>query len=141
MSKYLVLWAAMVFIGLSSVTMMTLADDSGDAKQKGSNSHVGHFRHVVFFKFKEGTSRAKVDEIVKAFGALKAEIPTIIDYEWGTSESVEKLNDGFTHSFLVTFKDKAGLDAYLPSDPHQAFVKMLKPHLDKVMVFDYTAKD
>ncbi|MFK5922456.1 MAG: Dabb family protein [Verrucomicrobiota bacterium] len=139
-NKYLVLWATVVFTGLSSVTTMTLADDSSDAKQKGGNSHVGHFRHVVFFAFKEGTSRAKVDEIVKAFGALKAEIPSIIDYEWGNNESVEKLNDGFTHSFLVTFKDKAGLEAYLPSEAHQAFVKNLKPHLEKVMVFDYTAK-
>lgn len=130
----------LVFTSLASVTMMTLADDGKDAKQKGASAHRGHFRHVVFFKFEEGTSRAKVDEIIKAFGTLQNDIPSIIDYEWGTSESVEKLNDGFTHSFLVTFNDKTGLDAYLPSDPHQAVVKLLKPHLDKVMVFDYTAK-
>ena len=130
----------LVFTGLVSVTTMTLADDSNDAKQKGAGSHVGHFRHVVCFAFKEGTSRAKIEEIENAFGQLKNEIPSIIDYEWGLSESVEKMNDGFTHCFLVTFKDKAGLELYMPSEPHQAFIKLLKPHLEKAFVFDYTAK-
>ena len=132
----------LLFIGsLAGVMTMTLADEKSDTSQKGGGSHNEHFRHVVFFTFKEDTSKAKVDEIVKAFGALKNEIPSIIDYEWGLSESVEKLNDGFTHCFLVTFKDKAGLEAYLPSAPHKAFGKLLKPHLERVFVFDYTAKE
>lgn len=131
----------LVFAGsMTGATTMTLADEKNDASQKAGSSHIGHFRHVVFFTFKEGTSDAKIDEIVKAFGNLKSEVPSIIDYEWGPSESVEKLNDGFTHCFLVTFKDKAGLEAYLPSAPHKAFGKLLRPHLGKVFVFDYTAK-
>jgi hypothetical protein len=139
MTRYLVLVAVLVSTGMAGVARMTLANDRDDASQKGGESHIGHFRHAVFFAFKEGTSEAKIAEIEKAFGALKNEIPSIIDYEWGLSESVEKLNDGFTHCFLVTFKDKAGLEAYIPSAPHQAFVKKLKPHLEKVFVFDYTA--
>lgn len=139
MTRYLVWMAVVVSTGLAGVTRMTLANDSGDASQKAGGSHIGHFRHAVFFAFKEGTPKDKVAEIEKAFGALKNEIPSIIDYEWGLSESVEKKNDGFTHCFLVTFKDKAGLEAYIPSAPHQAFVKILRPHLEKVLVFDYTA--
>lgn len=131
----------LLFTGsLAGMVTMTLADEKGDSSQKGAGSHIGHFRHVVFFSFKEGTPAAKVEEIEKAFGDLKNQIPTIIDYEWGPSESVEKLNDGFTHCFLATFKDKAGLEAYLPHEAHQSFVKILKPHLEKVFVFDYTAK-
>lgn len=49
--KYLMLMGVLVFTGLASVTTMTLADDSDDAKQKGAGSHVGHFRHVVCFAF------------------------------------------------------------------------------------------
>jgi hypothetical protein len=100
----------------------------------------GPFRHVVCFKFKDGTPAAEIAEIEKAFGALKGKIDTIIDYEWGTTENIEPLNDGFTHCFLVTFKDKKGLEAYLPHPDHEAFVALLKPKLDKVFVFDYTAK-
>ncbi len=101
----------------------------------------GEFRHVVCFKFKDDATAEKVAEIEREFKALKSKIDTIIDFEWGKSENVEPLNDGFTHCFVVTFKDKAGLEVYLPHEEHQAFVAMLKPHLDKVFVFDYTAKE
>ena len=98
------------------------------------------FRHVVCFQFKEGTTEHKYMEIIGEFMELKNKIDTIVDIEWGTSENIEPLNDGFTHCFLVTFKDKAGLETYLPHPDHKAFVKILKPHLEKVFVFDYTPR-
>jgi quinol monooxygenase YgiN len=100
----------------------------------------GEFRHVVFFKFKAEATPEQVKEIEKAFAELPKKVPTITGYEWGLSESVEKLNDGYTHCFLVTFKDKAGLEAYLPHEAHKAFGAKLKPLLEKAFVFDYTAK-
>lgn len=98
------------------------------------------FRHFVSFQFKDGTSAEKQKEIVAAFMDLKSKIDVIVDVEWGATDNIEPLNDGFTHSFLVTFKDKAGLATYLPHPAHEAFVAKLKPHLEKVYVFDYTAK-
>ena len=100
----------------------------------------GEFRHVVFFKFKDSATPEQVVEIEKAFAELSKKIPTITGYEWGTSESVEKLNDGYTHCFFVSFKDKAALEAYLPHEAHKAFGAKLKPLLEKAFVFDYTAK-
>jgi hypothetical protein len=97
------------------------------------------FRHFVSFQFKEGTSDEKKEELVKAFLGLKKEIDTIVDLEWGATDNIEPLNDGFTHSFLVSFRDKAGLATYLPHPAHEAFVAKIKPHLEKVYVFDYTA--
>lgn len=98
------------------------------------------FRHVVLFKFKADATAEQVKGIEKAFAALPSKIDSITGYEWGPSESVEGLNDGFTHCFLVTFKDKAGLEAYLPHDAHKAFGAQLKPLLEKALVFDYTAR-
>lgn len=100
----------------------------------------GEFRHVVLFKFKPEATADKVREIEKAFAELPSKIDTITGYEWGTSESVEGKNDGFTHCFFVTFKDKAGLETYIPHEAHQAFVAKLRPLLEKALVFDYTAK-
>lgn len=100
----------------------------------------GEFRHAVFFKFKPDATPEQVREIEKEFAGLSKKIPGITGYEWGTSESVEKLNDGFTHCFFVSFKDKAALEAYLPHDAHKAFGAKLKPLLEKAFVFDYTAK-
>lgn len=121
---------------LAVLSLIALFLSAGSASaQEG-----GLFRHFVSFQFKEGTSDEKKDELVKAFLELKSEIEEIVDLEWGETDNIEPLNDGFTHSFLVTFKDKAGLATYLPHPAHEAFVERLKPHLEKVYVFDYTAK-
>ncbi len=99
------------------------------------------YRHVVLFKFKEDASQEQIDEIVDAFGSLQDEIDTIIGYEHGTDVSPEKLSKGFTHCFMVTFKSKADLDAYLPHPAHQAFTVKLKPILADVLVVDYWTQE
>lgn len=96
-------------------------------------------RHVVMFQFKDSSSEADVQKIVDAFRALPNKIPQIADFEYGTDNSPEKLADGFTHCFLVTFKSEKDRDVYLPHEAHQAFVDVLKPHLEKVLVIDYWA--
>ena len=98
------------------------------------------YRHVVCFKFKDDATKEQVAAIEKAFGELPEKIDTITGYEWGTNVSPEGLADGFTHCFIVTFKDKAGLEAYIPHKAHKAFVDKLKPILDKVFVIDFVAK-
>jgi len=98
-------------------------------------------RHVVLFKFKDGTTADQVRTIEEKFGGLKSRIPGIIGYEWGTNVSPEMLDQGFTHCFFVTFPDAAARDAYLPHPAHKEFVEVLKPHLDKVLVIDYVARD
>ena len=98
------------------------------------------YRHVVFFKFKDSATPAEVQGIESAFLELTKKVSTVTAFEWGTNVSPEGLNDGFTHCFLVTFKDKAGLEVYLPHPEHSAFVAKLKPLLDKACVLDYVAK-
>lgn len=96
-------------------------------------------RHVVLFKFKDGTSQEKIDEIVKAFHSLPAKIDTIVSFEGGTDVSVEKLAAGFTHGFVVSFKSEKDRDEYIPHKAHGEFVEIVKPHVDKVLVFDFWA--
>ena len=94
-------------------------------------------RHIVMFKFKETTAKEDVQKVVEAFRSLKQSIPQVAGFEYGTNNSPEGLDNGFTHCFLVTFKSDADRDAYLPHPKHKEFVEVLKPHLDKVQVFDY----
>ena len=94
-------------------------------------------RHVVLFKFKDGATPEQVQEVVAAFGALKSKIDTIEDYEWGTDVGVENLAAGFTHCFVVSFRDAAGRDLYLPHPAHEEFKKLVGPRLDKVLVVDF----
>jgi quinol monooxygenase YgiN len=71
---------------------------------------------------------------------VSQQIDSIHSYEWGTNNSPEKLGQGFTHLFFVTFKDEAGRAKYLPHPAHLAFVEKLKPILEEPMVIDYWAK-
>ncbi len=124
--KQFLLPALLLFVSMLS-TNVSSADDAP-------------FRHAVFFKFTETATEEGIQKVVDEFLLLKEKIDTIVDIEWGTSESVEGLDGGFTHVFFVTFADVEGLKTYLPHPAHEAFVEILKPILDDVFVFDYTAK-
>ena len=100
----------------------------------------GPLRHVVLFKFKAVATKEQVQEIVTAFGQLPKKIDGITAYEWGTNVSPEMRSEGFTHCFVVTFKDAKSRDAYLPHAAHQALVDLLLPKLDKVLVVDFYAQ-
>jgi len=104
------------------------------------NPNLGRVRHVVLLKFKETTAPAQIRDIEEKFRALGGKIREIRDLEWGTDMSTEKLSEGFTHCFLVTFDNSKARDAYLPDPEHKAFAEALKPLLDKVLVIDYVAR-
>jgi stress responsive alpha/beta barrel protein len=97
-------------------------------------------RHVVLFKFKPEATKEQIQEIVAGFQALPKKIDGIAAFEWGTDNSSEGLAEGFTHCFVVTFKDAKARDAYLPHQAHKDFVAILLPKLDKVLVVDYFAR-
>ncbi len=126
--------------GNQFVAATMLSALTGDAAARPTGDAPRRLRHVVLFKFKEGTSPEKVDEIATAFAALPKRIDTVVDFEWGTDNSPEGLADGFTHCFFVSFASEEGRAAYLPHAAHQEFVQLLRPHLDKVLVVDYWAK-
>ena len=94
-------------------------------------------RHAVFFSFKESATAEQIQEVVDAFRASPGKIDSIIDLKSGTNNSPEGLNDGFTHCFLLSFKDDAGRALYLPHEAHKAFGDVLRPYMDKVFVIDY----
>jgi hypothetical protein len=108
----------------------------GQAQQNDSGRLL---RHVVMFKFKDTSSQADVKKVEDAFRALSGKLPQIKAFEWGVNNSPENLNQGLTHCFLVTFSSEKDRETYLVHPDHQAFVEVLKPHLDKVTVIDYWA--
>ena len=106
-----------------------------------TQAEAGLLRHIVMVQFKEETGSDKIKALEAQFAALEDKIETIIDYEWGLASTAEKgLDQGFTHCFVVTFKDKSGLEVYLPHQAHQDFVKVFKPEIEKLLVLDYVSK-
>ena len=131
LSKFLGVFAGLMVVG---GFFMTMSDRPSAADEAGKV-----LRHVVMFQFKETPSAEDIQKIVDEFRALPTKIPQIADFEYGKDNSPEGLADGFSHCFLVTFKSEKDRAAYLPHAAHLAFVEVLKPHLEKVLVIDYWA--
>lgn len=119
--------------------LVMLASFSVSLQAQKNKQEAKMLRHVVLFKFKDGTAAADIKKIEDAFRALPSKIKEIKAFEWGTNNSPENLNTGLTHCFLVSFASEKDREVYLPHPEHEAFVKVLMPHLDKAVVVDYWA--
>ncbi len=97
-------------------------------------------QHVVCFKFKSSATPQDIQNVEKAFAALKQKIPQIVALEWGTNVSKENKDKGFTHCFIVTFKSEKDRDTYIEHPEHKAFVKVAGPVVDDVFVIDFSPK-
>jgi len=97
-------------------------------------------RHVVLFRFKDGTTNQQIKDAENAFCSLPGKIGSIYDFEWGTDVSIENRSEGFTHCFIVTFLNEADRAQYLPHPAHKELVSISQPYLDKILVIDYWAK-
>ena len=99
----------------------------------------GAVRHVVAFRYSDDATPAEIQEATAAFADLPNRIDGILDFEHGVNISPEGLDRGFTHVYLVTFRDAAARDAYLPHPEHQAFGRLLDRLgiLEEVFVVDY----
>jgi stress responsive alpha/beta barrel protein len=82
-------------------------------------------KHIVVFKYKASATSGQIDDVTKAFKALKDKIPGIISFEYGVNNSPENLNKGFTHVYLMTFENAEARDAYLPHPEHKKFGELL----------------
>ncbi len=115
------------FLVLTVFTLTALAAD-------------GPIRHVVYFKFKADADKAQVAKVVEEFAKLKAKIPAVEALEFGTNISTEGLDKGYTHCWIVTFKNAADRDTYLVHPDHKAFVTLLKPVLEDALVVDFVVQ-
>ena len=105
----------------------------------GASAQPSQVRHMVVFKFKQGTTPAQVKQVTDALRALKDTIPGIVSFEHGVNNSPEKKNLGFTHAYLITFENAAARDAYLPHPEHKKFGALLGSLgvMEDVFVVDY----
>ena len=113
----------------------TLGFLQGNAQTKKTSPKV--LRHVVMFSFKEGSTPEQIKEVTDAFAALPKKIKQIKTFEWGINNSPEDLVQGYTHCFSLSFASEKDRAIYLPHPAHKAFGEVLRPILDKVLVFDY----
>ncbi len=98
--------------------------------------------HIVLFKFKDDASPQEILHIVKEFAEMAEKVPGIIGYQWGTNNSPEGLNQGFTHAFLITLKNREARDTYMTHPVHRDFADNLAlPRVEKAFVFDFEVEE
>lgn len=98
-------------------------------------------RHIVNLKYKEEATEQQIREAEQAFVNLKAEIPEIVDLEWGINDSEEGASKGFTHTFTLTFNNEHGREIYLFHKSHLALVSKVGPIIGDVLVMDYWTEE
>jgi hypothetical protein len=116
---------------IPTITLMSVETPSEDGKP---------IRHVVVFKYKMDAPKEKIRQAADAFRALQDKVPGIMSFEQGRHIRTENKDQGFTHVSVLTFKDAAAKDAYLPHPEHKAFGAFLGSLgiLDGVFVVDFT---
>ncbi|KNA05671.1 hypothetical protein SOVF_188160 [Spinacia oleracea] len=96
---------------------------------------MGDFKHLVVAKFKEGVA---VEDVIKGMQDLVSDIDAVKSFEWGQDlESHEMLRQGFTHSFLMTFKNKEEYTAFLAHPKHIEFSATFSVAIEKVILLDF----
>lgn len=119
----------------AAMTFSGMAADAGNAK----GHKMGKLKHMVAFKFKEGTSAEDIKKVEKAFKELEKKIDVIRSFDWGLNNSPEGFNKGCTHGFLLTFDNDKDRDTYLHHPDHKAFGSLVGPMLADVFVVDFNS--
>ncbi|KJZ76796.1 hypothetical protein HIM_03673 [Hirsutella minnesotensis 3608] len=102
--------------------------------------------HVVFFQFKPDLAPTERQELCDRMLELKnsclhprSEKPYIRSSVGGLDRSIEGVQGGITHAFVVEFASQEDRDYYVHEDPaHRAFVELMLPKLVKAQIIDFS---
>ncbi|KAH7146391.1 stress responsive A/B barrel domain protein [Dactylonectria macrodidyma] len=102
--------------------------------------------HIVLFKFKAEVSITQVQTVNDDMLTLKDRClhpdtgkPYILSSKGGSDNSIENLQDGITHAFVVEFASAEDREYYVTKDlAHREFVSGLSAVLAKAQVIDFT---
>ncbi len=141
--------AALAACGPSGADANVAQDTSNTTQDAAASSAslelppAGSVRHIVVFKFRDGTTQAQIDQLTEAFRELQHTIPGILGFEHGQNHSPEGKDQDFDHVYTITFEDAAARDAYLPHPEHVAFGAILGELgiVEDAFVVDYDPQD
>jgi quinol monooxygenase YgiN len=92
-------------------------------------------RHIVFIKFKPGTTDEAIDEIESGLNGLKSKISDIEEFECGLD--VIHSERSFDFALISSFKDLDALQRYQVHPEHQAVVAKIKLVAEATKAVDY----
>jgi antibiotic biosynthesis monooxygenase (ABM) superfamily enzyme len=90
------------------------------------------FIHMFAFRLKPGVSEAQQERMLSEIGALKSQIPGVLESYVG--KNVSPRGQGYTIGGLMKFPDAATLEAYNLHPVHQALLQWLVPLIDAIEI-------
>jgi len=100
-------------------------------------------KHMVVFKFKPEIADEQITGFMNALADFKGRIDGFVDFEWGPYagpfKGGEGANKGFTHGFVMTWKDWKSRNEYLPHPIHQSFLERWIWIVEDFVAFDFEA--
>lgn len=103
--------------------------------EKNRKDH--ELKHALFVKFKPDATQEQIKSVEQAIEQMAAKCNAVKSFEWGTNNSPEKFDDGFTHCFVFTFDDMDGLKSYAEMPERSDVVAMVQEVAEKARVFDF----
>ena len=110
------------------------------AKTECVTTHTQSINHVVLVWFKQGTTKADIDEVIQETNKLSALIPQVKKMSLGRAIVSDRkiVDDSFDLGIHFMFANQQDMQAYLSHPKHVAFVnKFVKPRLAKLLVYDF----
>jgi hypothetical protein len=92
-------------------------------------------QHVVFFKFKAGTTDEQVDAIADGLAGLPDSIEDIRGFVFG--RDVIRSERSYDFGLVSTFDDLEALDRYQVHPEHQKVVALVKAAAESVVAVDF----
>ena len=98
---------------------------------------MAEIKHIVLLKFNPATTESQIVGFFKELDGLTHKIPGLNNFIGGRYSSPEGLNQGYTHGFIMSFRDAAARDGYLPHPEHERVKSGIVPHVDQIVAFDF----
>ncbi|WBA09533.1 Dabb family protein [Salinivibrio kushneri] len=95
-------------------------------------------RHVLLVRFTANARDDQIQALKDKFESMPSVIDGVESVEWGENNSPEGKDHGYTHVIVMTFRDDAARERYLPHPEHEALKAILRPILEDIIVVDYS---
>lgn len=92
-------------------------------------------KHVVFLKFKPGTSETDIDDIEKGLASLPARIPEIKRYEFG--RDILRTERSYDFALISEFEDQDAMNRYQTHPYHFAVLNKIKMLCENIIAVDF----
>jgi hypothetical protein len=92
--------------------------------------------HLVLLVLRAGVTEADLAGFGRLLAALPEQIDGIESVRFGSSNSPEGLEQGYSYGFLITFTDEHARDRYLPHPGHAPISALAQQLSERVLVFD-----